>query len=205
MTAFYDYVNAEDENTRNNRLADHIKSIEAHVKELSKKNYSQYIENSRNTMDYVIMFVPVSSALWVALNSKPTLWREAMDKNVFIADEQTLYAALRLINLMWIQNKQVQNQEKVFKLAEDMINRADKFCEHYAKIGKCLVEAKKAFDDGQKKLEDKGQSIVRAATELKKLGAKGNTENLKKFDFDDDADEPLSIEETNEMPFPPTI
>lgn len=188
MTAFFDYANAEDENTRSSRLADHIKSIEAHVKELSKKDYSQYIENSRSTMNYVIMFVPNSNALWVALNSKPTLWREAMDKNVFIADEQTLYAALRLINLMWIQNKQVANQQKVFELATEMINRVTKFYEHYKKIGTCLGAAQKAFDEGQKKLEDKGMSIVKSAKDLAKLGANGGKDVLEGISFDDDSD-----------------
>ena len=188
MTAFFDYVNAEDEITRSTRLADHIKSIEAHVNELSKKDYSQYIEKSRSTMNYVIMFVPNSNALWEALKTKPTLWREAMDKNVFIADEQTLYAALRLINLMWIQNKQVENQQKVFDLATEMINRVAKFYEYYEKIGDSLVKAQKAFNDGKIKLEDKGYSIIKTANDLSKLGAKGNNDLLQKFDFDDDFD-----------------
>lgn len=186
MTAFFDFVNAEDEITRSARLADHIKSIEAHVNELSKKDYSQYIEKSRSTMNYVIMFVPNSNALWVALNEKPTLWREAMDKNVFIADEQTLYAALRLINLMWIQNKQVANQQKVFDLATQMISRVELFYKHYENVGDCLVKAQKAYFEGQKKLEDKGASIVKTAHDLTKLGAKGNKEFFQKFDFDDD-------------------
>ena len=186
MTAFFDYVNAEDEITRSTRLADHIKSIEAHVNELSKKDYSQYIEKSRSTMNYVIMFVPNSNALWVALSNKPTLWREAMDKNVFIADEQTLYAALRLINLMWIQNKQVENQQKVFDLATEMINRVALFYKHYEKIGDSLVKAQEAFNEGKIKLEDKGFSIIKTANELTKLGAKGNNDLLQKFKFDDD-------------------
>ena len=187
MTAFFDYVNAEDEITRSSRLADHIKSIEKHVDELSKKDYSQYIEKSRSTMNYVIMFVPNSNALWVALNNEPTLWRKAMDKNVFIADEQTLYAALRLINLMWIQNKQVENQQEVFKLATEMINRVAKFYEYYEAIGRSLAKAQEAFDNGKKKLEDKGMSIIKTANDLTKLGAKGNSD-LQKFDFDDDFD-----------------
>ena len=188
MTAFFDYVNAEDEITRSTRLAAHIKSIEAHVNELSKKDYSQYIEKSRSTMNYVLMFVPNSNALWVALNTKPTLWREAMDKNVFIADEQTLYAALRLINLMWIQNKQVANQQKVFDLATEMINRVALFYKHYEKIGDSLVKAQQAFNEGKIKLEDKGYSIIKTANDLTKLGAKGNKDLLDKFNFDDDFD-----------------
>ena len=81
------------------------------VKELSTKDYSSYIRPPKVRMDYVIMFVPHTGALWTALNAQPDLWRKAMDRNVFIADEQTLFAALRIINLTWTQIAQAQNHD----------------------------------------------------------------------------------------------
>ena len=89
---------------------------------------------------------------------------------------------------MWIQNKQVANQQKVFELATEMINRVTKFYEHYKKIGTCLGAAQKAFDEGQKKLEDKGMSIVKSAKDLAKLGANGGKDVLEGISFDDDSD-----------------
>ena len=112
LTSFMDYVNAEDEDVRQMHLKAHIDSIQKHVKELSAKDYSSYVQAPKVKMDYVIMFVPHTGALWTALHSQPDLWRKAMDKNVFIADEQTLFAALRIINLTWTQIAQAQTHEK---------------------------------------------------------------------------------------------
>ena len=58
------------------------------------------------------MFVPNSGALWLAINSKPDLWRRAMERNVFIADEQTLFAALKIIRMTWTQIAQAQNHKE---------------------------------------------------------------------------------------------
>ena len=135
LTAFIDYVNAETEDARQQYLKAHIDSLQKHVKELSVKDYSSYIQPPKVRMDYVIMFVPHTGALWTALNAQPDLWRRAMDKNVFIADEQTLFAALRIINLTWTQIAQAQNHEKVYALANEMIDRVGQFMKKYQAIG----------------------------------------------------------------------
>ena len=161
LTAFIDYVNAETEDARQQYLKAHIDSLQKHVKELSVKDYSSYIQPPKVKMDYVIMFVPHTGALWTALNAQPDLWRRAMDKNVFIADEQTLFAALRIINLTWTQIAQAQNHEKVYALANEMIDRVGQFMKKYQAIGKALDSAAKAYEDGEKKLLPGGQSIAK--------------------------------------------
>lgn len=177
LTAFMDYVNAENEEERQQYLKAHIASLQNHVKELSAKDYSSYIQPPKVKMDYVIMFVPHTGALWTALNEQPDLWRKAMDKNVFIADEQTLFAALRIINLTWTQIAQAQNHEKVYALANEMLDRVGQFMKKYQAIGKALDSAAKAYEDGEKKLQPTGQSILQTCAKLKKLGAKASERN----------------------------
>ena len=177
LTAFMDYINAESEEEREKYLKAHVDSINKHVKELSAKDYSSYIQSPKVKMDYVIMFVPNTGALWTALNAQPDLWRKAMEKNVYIADEQTLYAALRIIKLTWTQIAQVQNQQKVFDLATEMMDRVGQFMKHYQVIGKQLAAAKKAYDDGEKKLQPKGQSILQTCAKLRKLEVKPSPRN----------------------------
>ena len=174
LTAFMDYVNAETEEARQDFLKLHIDSIQKHVKELSKKDYSSYIQAPKQKMDYVIMFVPHTGALWTALNAQPDLWRKAMEQNVFIADEQTLFAALRMINLTWTQIKQAENHKEVYKLANEMIKRVGMFLKNYDAVGKALKNARDAYEDGEKKLLEKGQSIVVTCNQLEALGAKQN-------------------------------
>ncbi len=177
LSAFMDYVNAEDEDKRMSALKLHVLSIENHVKELSAKNYSAYIVPPKVKMDYVIMFVPHSAALWTALNAKPDLWRKAMDKNVFIADEQTLFAALRIINLTWKQIALAQNHELVYELANEMLNRVGIFLKEYNNIGKALNSASKSYEDARKKLQPGGPSILQTCSKLQKLGAKESDKN----------------------------
>ena len=192
LTAFMDYVNAENEEERQQYLKAHIASLQNHVKELSAKDYSSYIQLPKVKMDYVIMFVPHTGALWTALNEQPDLWRKAMDKNVFIADEQTLFAALRIINLTWTQIAQAQNHEKVFALANEMLNRVSQFMKKYEAIGKALDNASKAYNEGEKKLLDKGQSIIKTCDKLQKLGAKTSDPSLlaQMADMDEDTSLP---------------
>lgn len=177
LTAFMDYVNAEEEDVRQQYLKAHIDSIQKHVKELSAKDYSSYVQSPKVKMDYVIMFVPHTGALWTALHSQPDLWRKAMDKNVFIADEQTLFAALRIINLTWTQIAQAQNHEKVYALANEMLDRVGQFMKKYQVLGKALDNAAKAYEDGEKKLLPNGQSILQTCAKLEKLGAKQSDKN----------------------------
>lgn len=177
LTAFMDYVNAENEDERQRFLKAHIASLQKHVDELSKKDYSSYIQVPKVKMDYVIMFVPHTGALWTALNAQPDLWRKAMERNVFIADEQTLFAALRIINLTWTQIVQAQNHERVFELANEMLNRVGQFWSEYEAMGKALRSAQAAFEKGKAKITEGGQSINTTANKLIKLGARQSDRN----------------------------
>ena len=177
LSSFIDYVNAENSDERQRFLKAHIDSIWRHVKELSDKDYSSYIQPPKVKMDYVIMFMPHTGALWTALNAQPDLWRKAMEKNVFIADEQTLFAALRIINLTWTQIVQAENHEKVYRLAEEMLDRVGKFVKSYEEMGKQIERLQKAYEDGGKKLAPSGQSIITTSMKLMKLGAKQNAKN----------------------------
>lgn len=197
LTAFMDYVNAEDENDRQKYLRAHVESIQKHVKELAAKDYSSYVKPPKVKMDYVIMFVPNTGALWAAIGAQPDLWRNAMEKNVYIADEQTLFAALRIINMTWTQIAQAQNHEKVYALANELMDRVGQFMDRYKAIGKALENAGKAYEAADKKLQPTGQSIIQTCAKLQKLGAKQSSRNpipeLNEVEFDElDAELPES-------------
>lgn len=177
LTAFLDYANADNEADRQRFLKTHIDSLQKHVKELSTKDYSAYVQPPKVRMDYVIMFVPHTGALWTALNAQPDLWRKAMEQNVFIADEQTLFAALRIISLTWTQIRQAENHEQVYRLANEMLDRVGQFMKKFTAIGKALKTATTAYDDAERKLQPSGQSILQTCAKLQKLGAKQSDKN----------------------------
>ena len=177
LAAYMDYVNADNEADRQRHLAAHIASIRDQVSRLATKDYSAYIQPPKVRMDYVIMFVPNTGALWTALNAQPDLWRRSMERGVYIADEQTLFAALRIISLTWTQIRQAENHERVYALAAEMMDRVGQFMKKYQAIGAALQKAQQAYDDGERKLQPTGQSILQTCAKLQKLGAKPSDRN----------------------------
>ena len=174
LSAYVDYVNAENELDRQNFLKAHLDSIKKHVKELATKDYSSYVKLPKVSAGYVIMFVPNMGALWSALNAEPDLWRKAADQNVYIADEQSLYGALKIVSMTWTQVAQAQNHEKVYELANEMIDRVGQFMEKYEAVGKALKKASDEYEAAERKLSPQGQSIINTSNKLIKLGAKNS-------------------------------
>ncbi len=174
LVAYEKYVNAETPEEKERYLQDHIKSVRQHVNELARKDYSKYIKNGRDAVDFVIMFVPFESSLQLALANDPTLWREAFEKKVFVTGEQNLLGILHIIHVAWMQNQQAENQEKVFGLAEQLLDRLGDFIKRYNDLGEKLEAVQKAYDSTNNKLITGRQSVVQKGQELIALGAKEN-------------------------------
>lgn len=173
LTAFIDYVNAETEDARKEALKEHIQSLRRHVRELAHKDYSSYIKPPKVSSGFVMMFVPNSGALWTALRAEPGLWREAAGLGVYIADEQSLYGALRIVDLTWRQIKQAESHQKVFELADEMLKRVGDYVVKYNALGDALNKAAKAYQEASIKIAPEGQSIRTSAEKLIRLGANG--------------------------------
>ena len=167
-------MNAQTPEEKERYLQEHIKSVRSHVNELARKDYSKYIKNGRETVDFVIMFVPFESSLQLALANDPTLWREAFEKKVFVTGEQNLLGILHMIHIAWVQNQQAENQEKVFGLAEQLLDRLGDFVKRYNELGEKLHKTVEAYDSANNKLITGRQSVAQKGRELVDLGAKEN-------------------------------
>lgn len=194
LTDFIAFANAPTPEERRLEMDRHVASIRKQISLLSQKNYSRYHDKTRSRMDYVIMFVPISAAWWEALRREPALWRDAMNQKVYIADEQTLFAALSIIRLTWTQIAQVENQQEVFNLASEMVDRVGQFMKHYKSIGASLGAAVEAYTKAEKKLLPGGQSILKTTEKLLKIGCQDSKNNpVSKF---------LDVDEIEELPEP---
>ncbi len=177
LSAFADYISAEREGNAE-AMADarrrNLESVRGQYKGLNSKDYSSYLKNS--IADFVIMFVPNSGALQLALDDDPALWRDAYEKKVLITSQETILPFLRMIQIGWRNVTQAQNQAKIIEAAGHMIDRVADFASQYAAIGKKLEEMQKAYNAGAAKLSDRGQSILTSARQVKELGVKGKKE-----------------------------
>ena len=174
LVAYQRYVNAETPEEKERALQEHIKSIRSHVNELSRKDYSKYIKAPREAIDFVIMFVPFESSLQLALANDPTLWRDAFEHKVFVTGEQNLLGILHMIHIAWVQNQQAENQQKVFGIAEQLLDRLGDFIQRDNKLGEHIELVRKDFDAAGNKLFTGRQSVVQKGRELIDLGGKEN-------------------------------
>lgn len=171
LTAYMQYVNAEDEHQRDMALNLHLNSVRKHVDELARKDYSKYIEKPNTTFDFVIMFMPFEGAFQSAMNADPKLWSYAFNRGVCIAGELNISVILRMIKLSWTQFEQSKNQQQVFKAADELIQRIGLLHDRVVAAQKCLDNMQEKFEDIMKSIDGR-QSITTSAQKIVALGAK---------------------------------
>lgn len=172
IDAYYKYVQTTEEGLKRKYATDLVNSIRTQAKNLSKKDYSSYVQAPRKAIDFVIMFVPNEGALQLALATELRLWGEAFEKQVFITSQQNLMAILKMIQIAWRQYTQTENQKRVFSLAEELLKRVGEFIKRFDKIDTDIINLRKHYDEAYNKAYTGRQSIVQKANELKELGVK---------------------------------
>ena len=175
LTAMYDYYSAADADAKADALARNYSALKEQVRKLSKKDYQRYLRPGHRMMDFVIMFVPVYSALRLAYEVDRNLWQHAYEQGVLITTEETMMPFLRMINIAWKSHEQVANQQQIIAAAEMMLSRVSDFCTAHAKMGEKLEDALRYYDVCDKKLRERGQSIVGAANKLISYGVPKNS------------------------------
>ena len=170
LDGYIDYSNSTDDAGRAVALASHRRSVEAHVKELSDKNYSQYIrQTGRDSLDYVVMFVPNEGAFQLYYQNFREDWHKAFDKRIIITGESNLFAMLKIIENTWVRVNQQKNTEEVMRLASELLDRVGKFANTFDDVGVVLDKATAKFEEARRVLSGR-VSVVSTAKKLEKKG-----------------------------------
>ena len=178
LTDYERYMNAEDDDPQKSEfLKAHISSVRSQVKRLAKKEYTKYLPDGYNRLNFAIMYIPIEGALNLALLNDTTLWREAYDEGVMVLGPQTMYMNLRVLEMMWTQIRQLQNQEAMMKAADMIIDRVQDFGLRFASVEKNMTDTVNAMQSLKISTAEEGRSIITAARTLLKAGA---SENKKK-------------------------
>lgn len=172
LTAYEKYFNTEDEKERAVFLKDHMKSISDHISGLNKKNY-QSLYNI-NSPDYILMYMPLESALILALKENPKLLENALDHNIVFVTTSTLLATLRTVSYLWKHEKQKKNVAEIARQGGALYDKFVNFLSDLQNIGDKLDSAKTSYDSAMNKLVSggkKGDTIIGRIEKLKRLGA----------------------------------
>ena len=183
LTDYERYMNAEDGTPEKSEyLKAHVASVRAQVKRLARKEYTKYLPEGYNRLNFAIMYVPIEGALNLALLNATTLWREAYDEGVMILGPQTMYMNLRVLEMMWTQVRQLKNQQAMIDAANIVVERVQDFGMRFIDVETSMNSTVEKMAKLKVSTAESGRSIITAAKSLLKAGAK---ENKKKKSLDE--------------------
>ena len=175
LTDYERYMNAESESPEKTQfLHGHIESVRAQVRRLARKEYSRYLPEGYNRLNFAIMYVPIEGALNLALLNDTTLWRWAYDQGVLVLGPQTMYMNLRVLEMMWTQVRQLQNQQMMMDAANSVIERVQDFGSRFIDVEASMYDTIKKISKLKITTAESGPSIITAAKNLLKAGAREN-------------------------------
>ncbi|MES2372472.1 MAG: DNA recombination protein RmuC [Bacteroidota bacterium] len=173
LTAYVNYFNAPTAEEKVEYLKQHLRSVTDHINILADKNYQSLA--GLTTPDYVFLFMPIESALTLALNQNPEIFNNALKKKIILITPTTLVATLKIVKILWQKENQVKNVEEIFRQCGELYNKFVVFIEEMDKIETGLNSANKAHQEAMHHLKSgtkKGNTIIGRFETIKKLEAK---------------------------------
>lgn len=172
LTAYERWVNASEETEQMQHLRQHVHSIESHIRQLSAKNYHDLY--GIHSPDFVLLFMPIESALSLAVREKPELFSDAWDRKVVIVGPSTLLATLRTIASVWVQERQNRNVLEIAKEAGMLYDKFVGFLNDMQQLENHLLRATEKHQEAMRKLSSGSGNVIKKVENLKQLGAKAN-------------------------------
>ncbi len=193
LTAYTDYVAADDPKKREDALQRHIRSVQAHVDELVKKDYSAYLRKG-DSVDFVVMFIPNDPSYQAALQGDSGLWNRAFEKRILIVNPFNLMTLLYIIKVAWNRMAQERNQQEIVKTAETLLARVQRFFAAFDDVGRQLESTGKKYEAAVKALSGR-QGLLGSAEKLKALGvpAKKDQKIPERFTAPEFSSDPLTV------------
>ena len=164
------YFHAQDDDSKAQCLAQHLASMRAHIKGLSGKDYENL--EGVNSLDFVLIFVPVEAAFMLALDHDPDMMRDAYDRGIILVSPSTLMVTLRTIKNLWRYADQNRNAQLIADKAGALYDQFVLYIDSLDEVGRYLDKSVEAWDTARKRLSTGRGNLIRRSEELKKLGAK---------------------------------
>lgn len=170
LTAYERALEANDEETYNKALKQHIASIKKHIDELSAKNYQNLL--GLNSPDFVLMFMPIEASFALAVQAQDDLFNYAWSKQIVIVSPTTLLATLRTIASIWKQENQTKNALEIARLSGNLYDKLVGISEDFEKIEDYLNKATRSYNQAMTRMHTGTGCVKNTAEKIKELGAK---------------------------------
>lgn len=168
LVAYERYFNAETDAERDRALSAHLTALRAHIKGLSMKDYHKL--KGIQSLDYVLMFIPVEPAFQVAIQADPSLIKDAMEQNIILVSPTTLLVALRTIDNLWRNERQNENAKLIAQRATKLYDKLRLFIDDMEGLGGALDRANQTYQGAMNKLATGRGNVIRQAESFRQLG-----------------------------------
>ena len=162
------YSASADEALRKHAAARHCASLREHIRGLAARNYQRL--PGLETLDFVILFVPIEPAFLLALETDSNLWVDAWEKNILLVSPSTLLFVVRTVAHLWRQEEQVRNVQQIAERGAELYDKFAGFVEDLSKVGARIEQTRNAYDAAFDKLTRGRGNLVRQAEMLRALG-----------------------------------
>lgn len=170
LTAYERFVSTDDDSEKENALKEHLISIKNHINELSSKNYQDLYQ--LNSLDFVMMFLPIEPAYLLAIEKEAELWSFAYEKRVLLISPTNLIAALKMIASLWRQEYQNRNAMEIAQKGGDLYDKFASLLEDLKDVGKKLESTQVSYKASMNKLVEGKGNLVKRVEDMRKLGVK---------------------------------
>jgi len=184
LNAYEMMVNADTDDEQKIAHKAHVLAVKNHIDTLASKNYHDLYKVE--SPDFVLMFIPIDTALSAAIQLDAELYLYAFDKNIVMVAPSTLLATLKTVDTMWRNDKQNRFAMEIAEEAGKMYDKFVGFTDDMDKLGKQLNTAQSTYHDSMKKLNSGTGNLVSRAENIKALGAKAN-KSLPKTSFTEES------------------
>ena len=176
LVAYSRYVNAKSAEERNENLQQHLLSIRNHITNLSEKRYET--AEGLLTVDYVMLFMGIESALITAMDEDPSLQDLAIEKNVVLVSQSMLLPALRSVAYLWRRHSQIENIKTIIEEVDKMYEGFMRFGDTLSSVKKAITNADTEIDLATKRLNSGRGNLKRRAEKIRELSTqKGLSKN----------------------------
>ncbi len=150
LDAYLEASDTDDEEVRTELLRKHANQIRLHVRALASRAYTDHFEE---TPEFVILFLPGEIFFSAALSQDPTLIEAGAEQGVIIATPTTLIAILRAVFHGWKQEAISRDAHRISEMGRELYKRLCSVGTHFARVGKSLESANKAYNEAVGSLE----------------------------------------------------
>jgi len=175
LVAWMRYQAGAEEDLQSTAIKDHVQSLRQHIKGLSDKRYAEIPQ--LNSLDFVLMFVPIETALIAALQADPELAEFALRNKVALLSPTNFLATMRTVASLWSSHKQNKNAQEIARRAGLLYDKFAGFVENLQAVGVRLRQAQQSYDDAFSQLSTGAGNLLRQSEMLRELGAR-NTKQL---------------------------